>query len=74
LAKHGGNGRALEKLAGKAAADAVAHVEELADAKMVHQPELSSAKAPHGSQVGIGPVSRRHWRAVAHRDAAEVVS
>jgi hypothetical protein len=70
LAKHGGNGRALEKLAGKAAADAVAHVEELADAKM----SWSSAKAPHGSQVGIGPVSRRHWRAVAHRDAAEVVS
>jgi hypothetical protein len=35
---------ALEKLAGKAAADAVAHVEELADAKMVHQPELVVGK------------------------------
>ena len=43
LAEDGGDdavGRALHQLAGKAAADAVAHVEELADAEMVHQPEL----------------------------------
>ena len=41
LAKHGGGdtlGRSLEELAGKAAADAVAHIEELADAEVVHQP------------------------------------
>jgi len=43
LAEHGGDnpvGGALDQLAGKAAADAVAHKEELADAEVVHQPEL----------------------------------
>jgi hypothetical protein len=41
LAEHGGHDalrRSLQQLAGEAAADAVAHVEEFADPKMVHQP------------------------------------
>jgi hypothetical protein len=47
---------ALHQLEGKRAADAVAEEDELADAEVIHQPNWSSAKAPHGSSTGIGPV------------------
>ena len=67
-------GRAFEQLAGKAAADAVAHIEELADAEMVHQPELVVGK-------GVPRVAGRDRAggfaaigvALVHRDNAEVV-
>jgi hypothetical protein len=38
----------LHQLPGKAAADAVAHVKELADAEVVHQPKLIVAKRISG--------------------------
>src|SRR5271155_223790 len=47
LAEHGGDdaaGGPLHQLPGKAAADAVAHIEEFADAEVVHQPELVVGK------------------------------
>ena len=77
LAEHGGDDalrRPLQQLAGEAAADAVAHVEELADAEMVHQPELVVGE-------GVPRVLGRHRAgglaaigvALVHRDAAEVV-
>ena len=67
-------GRALQQLAGKAAADAVAHIEEFADAEMVHQPELVVGE-------GVPGIFGRHRAgrlaaigvALVHRDAAEVV-
>ena len=66
-------GRAFEQLAGKAAADAVAHIEELADAEMVHQPELVvgegvprvAGRDRAGGFAAIGV-------ALVHRDNAEV--
>ncbi|MGC2413095.1 MAG: hypothetical protein WA459_10420 [Stellaceae bacterium] len=67
-------GRPLQELPGEAAADAVTHEEELADAEMVHQPELVVGE-------GIPGVLGRHRPrrlaavgvALVHRDAAEVV-
>ncbi len=77
LAEHGGHdalGRALQQLAGEAAADAVAHEEEFADPEMVHQPELVVGE-------GVPRVLDRHRAgglaaigvALVHGDAAEVV-
>ena len=77
LAEHRGDdaiGRPLQQLAGKAAADAVAHVKEFADAEMVHQPELVVGEGvPRvldrdrtGRLAAIGV-------ALVHRDAAEIV-
>ena len=77
LAEHSGDdtlGRSLQELAGKAAADAVAHIEELADAEVVHQPELVVGE-------GIPRVAGRDRPggfaairvALVHRDAAEIV-
>jgi hypothetical protein len=77
LAEHGGGdavGGSLEQLPGKTAADAVAHIEEFADAEVVHQPELV---------VGEGVPRVAGWYraggfaaigvALVHRDDAEVV-
>src|SRR4029077_1278068 len=77
LTKHSGDdtlGRTFEKLPGKTAADAVAHVKELADAQMVHQPELIVCE-------GVPRIVNRHRArrlaaigvALVHRDAMEVV-
>src|SRR5262245_18766786 len=77
LAKHGGDdaiGRAFEELPGKTAADAVAHIEEFADAEVVHQPQLIVSE-------GVPRVVGRHRTgtlaaisvALVHCDAAEVV-
>ena len=56
-------GRPLQQFAGKAAADAVAHEEELPDAEMVHQPELVVGKGVPGvlGRHRAGR-TRRHWR------------
>ena len=66
LAEHGGDdavGRSLQELAGKAAADAVAHVEEFADAEVVHQPELVVGKGvPRVAGRDRAGATRRHWR------------
>ena len=67
-------GRTLQELAGKAAADAVAHEKEFADAEMVHQPELVvGERVPRilgrdraGRLAAIGV-------ALVHRDNAEIV-
>src|SRR5215472_7193351 len=67
-------GRPLHQLSGKAAADAVAHIEELVDPEVVHQPKLIVGKR-------IPRVIDWHWAtgvsaigiALVHRDAAEVV-
>jgi len=66
--------RAFEELPGKAAADAIAHVEELANAEVVHQPQLvvgegvprilDRDRAARLAAIGI---------ALVHRDAMEVV-
>ena len=77
LAKHRGNDaiwRPLQQLPGEAAADAVAHIKEFADAEMVHQPELVVGECvPRildrnrtGRLAAIGV-------ALVHRDAVEVV-
>src|SRR5438105_8517128 len=77
LAEHGGDdavGRPLHKLPSKAAADAVAHIKEFADAEVVHQPELVVGKRIrrvidlHGT-AGFAAIGI----ALVHRDAAEVV-
>src|ERR1700722_15437927 len=67
-------GSPLHQLAGKATADAVAQVEELADAEVIHQPELVVGER-------IPRVINRHGAygfavvgvALVHGDAAEVV-
>ena len=75
--KHSGDdtlGRAFEELPGKTAADAVAHIKELADAQVVHQPELIVGE-------GVPRIVNRHRArrlaaigvALVHRDAMEVV-
>ena len=66
--------RPLQQLAGKAAADAVAHEEELADAEMVHQAELVISESVPGV-LGRDRAGRLAAIGVAliHRDAAEVV-
>jgi hypothetical protein len=77
LAKHRGGdplGRPFEELAGKTAADAVAHIEELADAEVVHQPELVVGE----SVPGVGDRHRAGGLAaigvaLVHRDAMEIV-
>ena len=77
LAEDGGDdavGRPLHQLSGKAAANAVAHVKEFADAEVVHQPQpvvgehISRVIDRHrtGRLAAIGV-------ALVHRDAAEVV-
>jgi hypothetical protein len=77
LAEHGGHDalrRSLQQLAGEAAADAVAHVEEFADPEMVHQPKLVVGEC-------VPRVLDRHRTggiaaigiALIHGDAAEVV-
>ena len=67
-------GRPLHQLPGKAAADAVAHVKEFADAEVIHQPKLvvgeriprviDRHRAGRFATVGV---------ALVHRDAMEVV-
>src|SRR5215469_11389809 len=67
-------GRPPQQLAGKAAANAVAHIKELANTEMIHQPELvvgervprvlNRDRARRLAAIGISLV---------HRDAAEVV-
>ena len=77
LTKHSGDdtlGRAFEELPGKTAANAVAHIKELADAQVVHQPELivgesvprivNRHRARRFAAIGV---------ALVHRDAMEVV-
>src|SRR5690348_14036811 len=77
LAEDGGNdpvGRPLHQLAGKTTADAVAHVKELADAEVIHQPKLVVGEC-------IPRVINRHGAsgfaivgvALVHGYAAEVV-
>src|SRR5262245_16747619 len=77
LAEDGGHdalGRPLHQRPGKATADAIAHVEELLDAEMIHQPELVVGEGPPG-------VINRDWTtglaavgvALVHRNAAEVI-
>ena len=53
---HDALGCPLHELPGKAAADAVAHVEELVDAQVIHQPELVVGEGAPGSLIGIGPL------------------
>src|SRR5260370_9232391 len=77
LAEHSGDdtlGRAFEELPGKTAADAVTHVEELADAEMVHQPQLVGGEGvprvvDRNRAAGFAAVRV----ALVHRDAMEVV-
>jgi hypothetical protein len=77
LAEHRGDdavGRPLQQLAGEAAADAVAHIKEFADAEMVHQPELIvGERVPR--VLGRNRISRLAAVGVAlvHRDAMEIV-
>src|SRR4029077_17774085 len=67
-------GRPLHQLPGEAAADAVAHVKEFADAEVIHQPKLVVGER-------IPRVIDRHWAgrftaigvALVHCDAAEIV-
>ena len=77
LAEHPGNnaiGRPLHQLQRKRSADAVAEKEELANAEVVHQPQLIVGK-------GIPGVIDRDWTggiatcgiALVHRDAMEIV-
>ena len=77
LAEHGGDDtprRSLEELAGKAAADAVAHIEELADAEVVHQPQLVVGKGvPWVAGRDRAGALAANGVALIHRDAAEVV-
>ena len=59
LAEDGGDDavrRPLQQLPGKAATNAVAHVEELVDAEVIHQPELVVGERLPGSSTGTGPV------------------
>src|SRR3984893_6451332 len=60
LAEHGGDdpvGGPLQQLPGKAAADAVAHIEEFRGPEGVHQPtSWSSANASHGLSTCTGPL------------------
>ena len=77
LAEDGGDDavrRPLHQLPGKAAADAVAHVEELVDAEVIHQPELVVGEGPPGvvDRHGAGGLAAIGV-ALVHRDAAEVV-
>ena len=77
LAEHAGHdalGCPLHELEGKRAADAVAHEEELADAEVIHQPELVVGEGAPGvvdrdRAAGLAAVGV----ALVHRDAAEVV-
>src|SRR5688500_18675103 len=77
LAEDGGDDavrRPLHQLPGKAAANAVAHVEELVDTKVIHQPELVVGER-------IPWVVDRHGAgrlatvsvALVHRDATKIV-
>ena len=76
LAEDGGDDavrRPLHQLPGKAAADAVAHEEELVDPEVIHQPELVVGEgAPGGVDrdraAGLAAVGV----ALVHRDAAEI--
>src|SRR6266850_6120460 len=77
LAEDGGHdalGGPLHQLPGKAAADAVAHVEELLDAQMIHQSELVVSEGAPGvvdrdRAAGLAAVGV----ALVHGDAAEVI-
>jgi hypothetical protein len=53
---HDAVGRTLYQLHGKASPDAVAHEEELVNAKVVHQPQLVVGESAHRSSIGIGPL------------------
>src|SRR6202043_660686 len=62
------------ELSGKTAADAVAHVEELTDAEMVHQPQLvvgEGVPRVAGGDRAAGFAAIRV--ALVHRDAVEIV-
>src|SRR5262249_13785550 len=77
LAEDGGDDavrRPLHQLPGKAAADAVAHVEELVDPEVIHQPELVVGERLPGvvDRHGAGGLATIGV-ALVHRDAAEVL-
>ena len=64
----------LQQLPGKAAADAVAHVEELVDTEVIHQPELVVGEGAPGvidwdRAAGLAAIGVT----LVHRDAVEVV-
>src|SRR5437773_1862516 len=77
LAQHGGHdatGSPLDQLEPEAPPDAVAHVEELLDAEVVHQPQLVIRKRAPGVARGNRSRGLAAVRvALIHRDAAEVV-
>ena len=73
-ASHDAIGGPLHEFEGKRATDAVAHEEELADAQMIHQPELVVGEGAPGvvdrdRAGGLAAVGV----ALVHRDAAELV-
>ena len=77
LAEDGGDDavrRPLHQLPGKAAPDAVAHVEELVDPEVIHQPELVVGERLPGvvDRHGAGGLAAIGV-ALVHRDAAEVL-
>src|SRR3989449_4380882 len=77
MAEQGGDHtvrRPLHQLPGKAAADAVAHVEELVDPEVIHQSELVVGECLPGvvDRHGAGGLAAIGV-ALVHRDAAEVV-
>src|SRR5687768_14133258 len=77
LAEDGGHdalGCLLHQLPGKATADAIAHVEELVDTEVIHQPKLVVGEGAPGvvnldRAAGLAAVGV----ALVHRDAAEVI-
>src|SRR5882672_12557663 len=76
LAQHGGHdtlGGPLDELEPERSADAVAHVEELLHAEVIHQPELVVREGAPGVASGNRSRGLAAVRiALIHRDAAEV--
>src|SRR5438876_2943316 len=77
LAQHGGHdaiGSPLDQLEAEASPDAVAHVEELLRAEVIHQPKLVVREGAPGVAGGNRPRGLAAVRvALIHRDAAEVI-